>query len=103
TGLLAGDGDRPVFTATNLELQQSKKLEGTGLCLKCELGLSRTCQNAIRVSVDGKDVIYRLDQNGVSKKFHKHVCQDSVSLVAEGTVAKIGEHLEFTASKIDIK
>jgi hypothetical protein len=103
TGLLAGDGDRPVFTATNVVLQESKKLEGTGLCLKCELGQSRTCQNAIRVSVDGKDVIYRLDQNGVSKKFHKHVCQDTVSLVAEGTVAKIGEHLEFTASKIDIK
>ena len=103
TGLLAGDGDRPIFTATNVVLQESKKLEGTGLCLKCELGQSRTCQNAIRVSVDGKDVIYRLDQNGVSKKFHKHVCQDTVSLVAEGTVAKIGEHLEFTASKIDIK
>ena len=103
TGSLGSQGDKPLFTATSLKLQEVKKLEGTGLCLKCELGLSRTCQNAIRVSADGKETIYRLDQNGVSKKFHKHVCQDSVALVAEGTVAKIGDHLEFTASRIDLK
>lgn len=103
SGTLGADGDQPVFTATSLSLQETKTLEGTGLCLKCELGQSRTCQNAIRVSVDGKDVIYRLDQNGVSKKFHRHVCQDTVALVAEGTVAKLGEHWEFTASKIDLK
>ncbi len=103
TGSLGSEGDKPLFTATTLELQEVKKLEGTGLCLKCELGLTRTCQNGIRVSVDGKETIYRLDQNGVSKKFHRHVCQDTAALVAEGTVAKIGDHLEYTPSRIDLK
>ena len=102
TGVLGG-GDEPVFTATSLVVQESKKLEETGLCLKCELGEARTCQNAIRVSVDGKDLVYKLDQNAVSKKFHRHVCQGTVSVVAEGTVAKLGDSLEFTASKIEVK
>ncbi len=102
-GSLTSDGDRPVFTATELTVQESKKLTGKGVCLKCALGKSRTCQNAIQVTVDGKETVYVLDQNGVSKKFHKHVCQDTVDVSAEGTVAKIGDRLEFTASKIDVK
>ncbi|MCS1408426.1 MAG: hypothetical protein M2R45_01601 [Verrucomicrobia subdivision 3 bacterium] len=103
TGALSGEGGRPVFTATKLAVQETKTLEGTGLCLKCEMGKSRTCQNVIKVSVDGEDIIYILDQNSVSKKFHRYVCQDSVAVVAEGTVSKIKNQLEFTASKIDLK
>jgi hypothetical protein len=103
TGTLEANDEGGVFTATNLALQEAKKLEGTALCLKCELGKSRTCQNAIRVSIDGKDVVYALDQNSVSKKFHRHVCQETVAVVAEGTIAAIGDNLEFTASKIEVK
>lgn len=101
--LLSKENGRPIFTATKLEVQESKKLEGVGLCLKCELSKSRVCQNAIRVSADGKDVLYILDQNSVSKKFHRHLCQGTASVVAEGTVAEIDGRLEFTTSKIDLK
>lgn len=101
-GAVSGGGDRPVFTATSLIVQESKKLEGTALCLKCELGESRTCQNAIRVSVDGKDVLYKLDQNSVSKKFHRHVCQETVAVIAEGTIAELGDGPEFTAASIAV-
>ncbi len=101
--LLSKENGRPIFMATKLEVQESKKLEGVGLCLKCELSKSRVCQNAIRVSTDGKDVLYILDQNSVSKKFHRHLCQGTASVVAEGTVAKIDGRLEFTTSKIDLK
>ena len=102
-GSVSGEGDRSVFTPTSLVLQETKKLEGTALCLKCELGETRTCQNAIRVTVDGKDVLYKLDQNGVSKKFHRHVCQETVAVVAEGTVAELGDGPEFTAATISVK
>lgn len=101
--LLLKENGRPIFTATKLEMQEFKKLEGVGLCLKCELGKSRVCQNAIRVSADGKDVLYVLDQNSVSKKFHRHLCQGTASVVAEGTAAEIDGRLEFTTSKIDLK
>lgn len=101
--LLLKENGRPIFTAAKLEVQEFKKLEGVGLCLKCELSKSRVCQNAIRVSADGEDVLYILDQNGVSKKFHRHLCQDTASVVAEGTVAEIDGRLEFTTSKIDLK
>ena len=101
--LLLREKGRPIFTAIKLEVQESKKLEGVGLCLKCELSKSRVCQNAIRVSTDGKDVLYILDQNSVSKKFHRHLCQGTASVVAEGTVAEIDGRLEFTTSKIELK
>ena len=101
--LLLKENGRPIFTAAKLEVQESKKLEGVGLCLKCELSKSRVCQNAIRISTDGKEVIYVLDQNSVSKKFHRHLCQGTASVVAEGTVAEIDGRLEFTTSKIELK
>ena len=101
--LLLKENGRPIFTAAKLEAQEFKKLEGVGLCLKCELGKSRVCQNAIRVSADGKDSIYILDQNSVSKKFHRHLCQGTASVVAEGTVAEMNGRLEFTTSKIELK
>lgn len=101
--LLLKENGRPIFTAAKLEAQEFKKLEGVGLCLKCELGKSRVCQNAVRVSKDGKEVLYVLDQNSVSKKFHRHLCQGTASVVAEGTVAEMNGRLEFTTSKIDLK
>ena len=101
--LLLKENSRPIFTAAKLEVQESKKLEGVGLCLKCELSKSRVCQNAIRISADGKEVLYILDQNSVSKKFHRHLCQGTASVVAEGTVAEIDGRLEFTTSKIELK
>ena len=49
-------------------------LNGVGLCAKCALGETETCQNAIRLSEAGKDVVYLLTANDVSKAFHKNVC-----------------------------
>jgi hypothetical protein len=102
-GTLAEEGDQPIFTPTSLKLQEKKTLTGEALCLKCELKQSRTCQNAIRVSVDGKDLIYALDQNKVSRSFHSKVCQSTVAVVAQGTIADINGKLEFTASEISVK
>jgi len=102
-GTLAEEGDQSIFTLTSLKLQEKKTLTGEALCLKCELKQARTCQNAIRVSVDGKDLIYALDQNKVSRSFHSKVCQSTVAVVAQGTIADINGKLEFTASEISVK
>ena len=102
-GTLAEEGGQSIFTPTSLKLQEKKKLTGEALCLKCELKQARTCQNAIRVSVDGKDLIYVLDQNKVSRSFHSKVCQSTVAVVAQGTIADINGKLEFTASEISVK
>ncbi|MDA7652727.1 DUF6370 family protein [bacterium] len=102
-GTLAEEGDQSIFTPTSLKLQEKKNLTGEALCLKCELKQARTCQNAIRVSVDGKDLIYALDQNKVSRSFHSKVCQSTVAVVAQGTIADINGKLEFTASEISVK
>ena len=102
-GTLAEEGDQSIFTPTSLKLQEKKTLTGEALCLKCELKQARTCQNAIRVSVDGKDLIYALDQNKVSRSFHSKVCQSTVAVVAQGTIANMNGKLEFTASEISVK
>ena len=86
--------------SSNIKLQEKKTLTGEALCLKCELKKSRTCQNAIRVSVDGKEHLYILDQNKVSRQFHGQVCQSTVKVSAEGSVAEIDGKLEFTATAI---
>ena len=99
-GTLAKDGDQSVLTASSIKLQEKKTLSGEALCLKCELKKSRTCQNANRVSVDGNEHLYILDQNKVSRQFHGQVCQSTVKVSAEGSVAEIDGKLEFTATAI---
>ena len=99
-GTMADDGDQAVFTPTSLKLQEKKTLTGEGVCLKCELKQSRKCQNAVRVSVDGKESIYVLDDNEISRKFHSKICQAPAKVTAEGTVAEIDGKLEFTATSI---
>ena len=54
----------------------------------------------MRVSVDGKESIYVLDDNEISRKFHSKICQAPAKVTAEGTVAEIDGKLEFTATSI---
>lgn len=63
-------------------------IAGKGVCAKCELGETSTCHNAIQVEKDGKTVTYYLEQNDVSKKFHKNVCSSPTSAMAIGVVAE---------------
>lgn len=79
-----------------------KEIKGEGLCLKCELKKADKCTNAIRVKEkDGKETIYVLDANDVSKAFHKHVCSAVVKVVAKGKVKKDGDKHILIASKIE--
>ncbi len=83
--------------------EAEKEIKGEGLCLKCELSKADKCQNGIRVKEkDGKEVIYALEQNEVSKAFHSKVCSGVKKVVAKGKVKKDGDKFILVASKIEL-
>lgn len=100
-GKLQESGGKKEFVATKLLVAEKKTVEGEGLCLKCALKKADKCQNAVRVTEGGKEILYILDQNKVSKDFHGNVCQSTAKVKATGTCAKIGDRYEFTAAKLE--
>lgn len=82
--------------------EAEKEIKGEGLCLKCELSKADKCQNAIRVKEDGKEVIYAMEQNEVSKAFHSKICSGVKKVVAKGKVKKDGDKRILVASKIEL-
>ena len=75
---------------------------GEGVCAKCELKETKTCQNAIRVENDGKKVTYYFAENQVSKDFHKNICKAPAKITATGTIKEVDGKQEFTASKLEV-
>lgn len=85
------------------EAPREREIKGDGLCLKCELKKSDSCQNAIRTKRrDGQEVLFVLEQNEVSKAFHKNICQGVKKVVAKGVVKRDGEKRILVASKIEL-
>ena len=78
-------------------------ISGTGLCAKCELKETKTCQNAVQVEKDGKKTTYYLAENKVSKDFHKNVCTETAQVTATGTVKEVDGKMQLTATKIEKK
>jgi hypothetical protein len=82
-------------------------IEGDGMCAKCALKETKTCQNAVIVTKDGKKETYYLVHEGVSKKSHGSMgfCQaskdDPIKVKVTGTVEKKDDKLVMTAEKID--
>jgi uncharacterized protein DUF6370 len=62
-------------------------LKGTITCGKCDLKESPSCHTVIKVTEDGKDVVYWFDKNG-SKKYHKPICTESKKGSVEGMVSE---------------
>lgn len=78
-----------------------KTLKGEGMCAKCELKETAKCQNAVRVEEDGKKVVYYLEDNDISKAFHKKVCSATTKVVAKGKVSEKDGKKWIEVSKID--
>lgn len=78
-----------------------KTLKGEGLCAKCELKETSKCQNAVRVEEDGKKVVYYLEDNDVSKAFHKKVCSSVTKVVAKGKVSEKDGKKWIAVTKIE--
>ena len=77
-------------------------ITGKGVCAKCTLHETKTCQSVIQVEKDGKKVNYYLVDNDVSKKFHPNLCKESKEVTATGTVKEVDGKMEFTATKIEL-
>jgi Family of unknown function (DUF6370) len=82
-------------------------ISGEGMCAKCALSETKTCQNAVIVTKDGKKDTYYLVHEGVSKKSHgsmgfcKASKDDPIKVKVTGTVEKKDDKLVMTAEKIE--
>ncbi len=89
--------------------QDDKKvtITGEGMCAKCALKETSSCQNVVIVTKDGKKETYYLAQNDVAKKAHQGegFCRASkdepVKVKVTGTVEKKDDKLVMTAEKIE--
>src|SRR4051794_32529370 len=77
-------------------------ITGQGTCGKCGLKETDKCQKVIQVDKKGKAVNYYLVENDVSKEFHDNLCKAPKKVTATGTVKKVGDKLELTASKLEL-
>jgi hypothetical protein len=84
------------------EKEKEVTLTGMGQCAKCSLSKTASCQNAIVVKQDGKDVTYLLTENDVSKKFHDEICEAAKEIRVVGVVKDTKGEKEIVASKIEL-
>lgn len=77
-------------------------ITGEGKCAKCALKETETCQNVIEVEKGKKKKVYYLQQNQVSKDFHKNLCKEAHKVTATGTMKKVNGKLELTPTKIEL-
>ena len=91
------------FAQSAVAADKEVTINGTGMCAKCELKETKTCQNAVQVEKDGKKTTYYLAENKVSKDFHKNVCSETTKVTATGTVKEVDGKMQLTATKIEKK
>ena len=99
----------PAAKATDTAAAKGKEitLNGTLGCGKCNFKTTKECQNVLKVSESGKDVMYYLAKNDVSDKNHDEVCSGSKPATVTGVVSDEGKGAKkkklLTASAIQIK
>jgi len=82
-------------------------LQGDGMCAKCALKETKTCQNVVIVTKDDKKTTYYILHDAVAKKAHQKVgfCQatkdDPAKVKVTGTCEKKDDKLVVTAEKIE--
>ena len=77
-------------------------LKGTGMCAKCSLKETDTCQTVIQIKREKGITNYYLVQNVVSKDFHGAICKESKIVKAKGIIKDVNGKMEFTASQIKL-
>lgn len=90
-----------LVASTSYAADKEVTLKGKGTCAKCDLGETKTCQNVVVVKEGDKSVTYYIDQNAVSKAFHKEICTDAKTISVVGTVKEEGGKKMLVASKIE--
>jgi uncharacterized protein DUF6370 len=77
-------------------------LKGTITCAKCDLKKEKKCATVIKVTEDGKDVVYYLDETS-GKKNHQKVCTEAKKGSVTGTVSEKDGKKVITASKVEFE
>jgi len=77
-------------------------LKGTGICAKCPLKETETCQTVIQIKREKVTTNYYLVQNAVSKDFHDVICKESKIVKAKGIIKDVNGKMEFTASQVKL-
>jgi Family of unknown function (DUF6370) len=78
-------------------------ITGSMVCGKCTLHETKSCQNVVQVSQDGKIVNYYLKHNAVSKAAHAPICSGgSEKVTVTGTVKEKDGKEILTPTKIDV-
>jgi hypothetical protein len=81
-------------------------LSGDLGCGKCNFKTTKECQNVLKVSDGGKDVMYYLAKNDISEKNHEAVCSGTKPATVTGTLSEEGKGAKkkkvLTASAIKI-
>jgi hypothetical protein len=82
-------------------------LKGDGMCAKCALGETKSCQNVVIVTKDGEKKTYYLVHDKVAKSAHMSMgfCratkENPAKVKITGTCVKKDDKLVFTAEKIE--
>ena len=66
-------------------------LSGDLGCGKCNFKTTKECQNVLKVSDGGKDVMYYLAKNDVSEKNHEEVCSGTKPATVTGVLGEEGK------------
>jgi hypothetical protein len=96
-----------LLKAENSEEGKKVTISGEGMCAKCALKETKTCQNVVIETKDGKKTTYYLVANAVAKKAHQRdgFCQatkdDPIKVKVTGTCVKKDGKFEVTAEKIE--
>jgi hypothetical protein len=77
---------------------KAQTLTGTGECAKCSLKETKECQMAVTTK-DGTK--YLVENNDVSKKYHKNICTDKKDVEITGTVSEKDGKKVIAATKIE--
>lgn len=111
SGAFAADKDAPAKAGKAQKEGSAHKgkevtLKGDLGCGKCSFKTTKECQNVLKVTEGGKDTMYYLAANTVSKEHHDAVCSGTKPATVTGTVAEEGKGADkkkvLTASDIKV-
>ena len=77
------------------------EIKGEAVCAKCELHQTDACQDAIKVTKDGKTEVILCEPNAVAKAFHKTICHGPANVTAEGTISEKDGKKTIALTKIE--
>src|SRR5579863_8714405 len=79
----------------------AEEIKGEAVCAKCELHQTDSCQDAIKVTKDGKSEVILCEPNAVAKAFHKTICHGPANVTAEGTITEKDGKKTIALTKIE--